>query len=209
MHHIQNDIKFEPDAQDLLHVDTIRNLSNEIYRYRFYTISDNGNFRLARRIKSLHFALWQFLLIINQTSVVLCYITVTLCLQGTNVCSHLQYVSYDSLYLFPLQWHHNERVSNHQPHHCLPNRLFRRRSKKTPKHRVTGPCARNSPVTGEFPAEMASNAENVSIWWRHHAIYFHLPSLTGTSQILTRSCIPKAVDLKLDLFQLTSGHCIL
>ena len=23
-------------------------------------------------------------------------------------------------------------------------------------------------VTGEFPAEMASNAENVSIWWRHH-----------------------------------------
>ena len=26
----------------------------------------------------------------------------------------------------------------------------------------------NSPVTGEFPAHMASNAENVSIWWRHH-----------------------------------------
>ena len=25
-----------------------------------------------------------------------------------------------------------------------------------------------SPVTGEFPAQMASNAENVSIWWRHH-----------------------------------------
>ena len=22
--------------------------------------------------------------------------------------------------------------------------------------------------TGEFPAQMASNAENVSIWWRHH-----------------------------------------
>ena len=30
-------------------------------------------------------------------------------------------------------------------------------------------CAGNSPVTGEFPAQMASNAENVSIWWRHHA----------------------------------------
>ena len=25
------------------------------------------------------------------------------------------------------------------------------------------------PVSGEFPAPMASNAENVSIWWRHHA----------------------------------------
>ena len=34
--------------------------------------------------------------------------------------------------------------------------------------RVTGLCARNSLVTGEFPAQMASNAENVSIWWRHH-----------------------------------------
>ena len=28
--------------------------------------------------------------------------------------------------------------------------------------------AGNSPVTGEFPAQMASDVENVSIWWRHH-----------------------------------------
>ena len=33
---------------------------------------------------------------------------------------------------------------------------------------VTGLCAGNSPGTGEFPAQMASYAENVSIWWRHH-----------------------------------------
>ena len=33
---------------------------------------------------------------------------------------------------------------------------------------VTGLCVGNSPGTGEFPAQMASNAENVSIWWRHH-----------------------------------------
>ena len=39
---------------------------------------------------------------------------------------------------------------------------------KTSKLRVTGLCAGNSPETGEFPAQMASNAENVSIWWRHH-----------------------------------------
>ena len=69
-----------------------------------------------------------------------------------------------------LQWRHNERdiVSNHQPHNCLLNRLFRRRSKKTSKLCVTGLCAGNSPMTGEFPAQRASNAENVSIWWRHH-----------------------------------------
>ena len=51
---------------------------------------------------------------------------------------------------------------------CLLNRLFRRKSKKTSKLRVTGLCAGNSPGTGEFPAQMASDAENVSIWWRHH-----------------------------------------
>ena len=28
--------------------------------------------------------------------------------------------------------------------------------------------AENSPIAREFPAQMASNAENVSIWWRHH-----------------------------------------
>ena len=70
-----------------------------------------------------------------------------------------------------LRWYHNGRdsVSNHQPRYRLLNRLFRRRSKKTSKLRVTGLCVGNSPGTGAFPAQMASNAENVSIWWRHHA----------------------------------------
>ena len=69
-----------------------------------------------------------------------------------------------------LQWRHNDHdcVSNHQPHDCLLNRLFRRRSKETSKLRVTGLCAVNSPGTSEFPAQMASYVENVSIWWRHH-----------------------------------------
>ena len=40
--------------------------------------------------------------------------------------------------------------------------------KKTSKLRVTGLCEGNSPVTGEFPSQRASNAENVSIWWRRH-----------------------------------------
>ena len=69
-----------------------------------------------------------------------------------------------------LHWRHNNHdgVSNHQPYGCLLNRLFRHRSKKTSKLLVTGLCVGNSPGTGEFPAQMASNAENVSIWWRHH-----------------------------------------
>ena len=40
--------------------------------------------------------------------------------------------------------------------------------KENIKLRVTGLGAGNSPVTGEFPVQKASNAENVSIWWRHH-----------------------------------------
>ena len=69
-----------------------------------------------------------------------------------------------------LQWRHNGRdgVSYHRPRDCLPNRLFIRRSKKISKLPVTGLCAGNSPLTGKFPVQMASNAENVSIWWRHH-----------------------------------------
>ena len=77
-----------------------------------------------------------------------------------------------SISILTLQWRHNENddISNHQPHDCLLNRLFRRKSKKTPKLRVTGLCAGNSPVTDEFPVQRASYAENVYIWWRHHEI---------------------------------------
>ena len=73
----------------------------------------------------------------------------------------------------PLQWRHNGRdsVSNHQPHDCLLNLLFRRRSKKTSTLRVTGLCSVNSPLTGEIPAQMARNTENVSFWWRHHEYF--------------------------------------
>ena len=46
------------------------------------------------------------------------------------------------------------------------------RPKKTSKLCVTGLCEGNSPGIGEFPAQRANNAENVSIWWRHHGISF-------------------------------------
>ena len=81
-----------------------------------------------------------------------------------------------SIISHPLHWRHNDHdgVSNHQPHGCLLNRLFRWRSKKTSKLRVTGLCVGNSPGTGEFPAQSASYAENVAIWWRHHALRYHV-----------------------------------
>ena len=85
----------------------------------------------------------------------------------------LKFHNFPSLHMqVSLRWRHNGRdsVSNLQPHDCLLNLLFRRRSKNASKLSVTGLCAWNSPVTGEFPAQMASNVENVSIWWRHHVV---------------------------------------
>ena len=69
---------------------------------------------------------------------------------------HLKSAGYDnfsSLLLKALPWRHDEcnGVSNHRRLDCLSNRLFRRRSKKTSKLRVTGICDGNSPVTLEFP----------------------------------------------------------
>ena len=40
--------------------------------------------------------------------------------------------------------------------------------RKHQKLRLTSLCAGNSPGTGEFPTQMASNAENISFWWNHH-----------------------------------------
>ena len=53
----------------------------------------------------------------------------------------------NSVEWFPLHWRHNDHdgVPNHQSHGCLLNRLFRLRSKKTSKLRVTGLCVGNSP----------------------------------------------------------------
>ena len=80
---------------------------------------------------------------------------------------------------YTLQWHHNEPdgVSNHWLYECLLSRLFRPRSKKTSKLCITGLCEGNSPVTGEFPAQRASNVENVSIWWRHRGQTGYVPNV--------------------------------
>ena len=88
------------------------------------------------------------------------------------------------IYIDTLRWRHNghHSVSNHQPHHCLLNGLFGCRSKKTSKLRVTGLCVGNSPVPGEFPAQRTSNAENVSIWLRHHIGMYNFTSQPHTIQ---------------------------
>ena len=48
--------------------------------------------------------------------------------------------------------------------------------KETLKSTLLALCGGNSPVTSEFPAETASNAEKVSIWWRHHGSIIKRPA---------------------------------
>ena len=74
-----------------------------------------------------------------------------------------------------LRWRHDGRdsISNYQPHDCL---LTVYSDADQRKYQSSASLAfvrgiHRGPVnsgTGEFPAQRASYAENVSIWWRHH-----------------------------------------
>ena len=73
------------------------------------------------------------------------------------LCCGVELVNFTN---FTLHWRHNERDSiwNHQPHDCLLNRLFRRRSKKISKLCIICLCAGNSTGTGEFPTHIGAVA---------------------------------------------------
>ena len=97
-----------------------------------------------------------------------------------------------------LQWRHNrhDSVSNHLRLDCLLNRLFKRISNNTSKLCVSvffffffflGGAGGDSPVTGKFPSQRSSKAENLSIWCRHHVWQNYL--LPG--QYLIVKCISK------------------
>ena len=102
-------------------------------------------------------------------------------------CKHLCIIASN-----PLLWHHNGRdgVSNLQPCDCLLNHSCSRKLKKTSKRRVIGLFAGNSSVTDVFPSQMASNAENVSLWWHHHALVCGCcDSLNKSDAVTTRSTV--------------------
>ena len=65
-----------------------------------------------------------------------------------------------------LEWRHNGRdsVSNHQSHDLLTQPYIQTQIKESIK------APRQWPLCGEFPAHMASNVENIFIWWRHHEL---------------------------------------
>ena len=78
----------------------------------------------------------------------------------------------------PLLWRHNGRdgISDHQPHDCLLNHWFRKIKEniKAPRH---WPLCGEFTGTGEFPAQMASNAEK----------WFHL--MTSSCRVCFSTCV--------------------
>ena len=48
--------------------------------------------------------------------------------------------------------------------------IYRGADQRKHQSSASRPLWGNSPVTGEFPAQRASNTENVSIWWCHHVM---------------------------------------
>ena len=153
-------------------------LINPIHHFKVLTRSltlqnNNDSKILWTLIYRFREARYQFLLIthvrrITQTiSTVLCNLINREACQAPNLLPITNHIP-------SLQWRQNERdgVSNQQPRDCLLSRLIRHRSTKTSKLRVTGLCVGNSSGTGEFPAQMASNVEYVSIWWRHYVSEF-------------------------------------
>ena len=61
-------------------------------------------------------------------------------------------------------------MAYHQPAlRLFTQRLIQVQMKKTSKLRITEFYEGNSTVTGEFPAQRASNVENVFVWWYHNS----------------------------------------
>ena len=127
-------------------VQTHRPLSNDDHQSQSISLSASLNF---------YNNLFYIILMLDRLCIIMCM---------NNAMTVENYTIWEKLFFFvdSLRWRHNgcDGVSNHQPRHCLLDRLFRLH--------VTGLCAGNSPGTGEFPTQMASSAENVSISWRHH-----------------------------------------
>ena len=144
-------------------------------KWRFFFKIQQPSLRRCNYGKIIKPYIFSIIFVFKHTLV---YIVISvLSLEGCNLSSRSELNQHTSLHwitvgIISSRWRHNghDGVSNHQPHYCLLHCLLRHTSKKTSKLRVTGLCAGNSSGTGEFPAQMASNAENVSISWHHHVV---------------------------------------
>ena len=112
-----------------------------------------------------------------------------------------------------LHWCHNDHdgVSNHQPHGFLLNRLFRRRSKKKIKVRVTGLCVGNSPRPVKSPHKEPVTRkmfpfDDVIMWW---IVFQQCHDMSNTSHwnVLDHSKVARTDDIILTYQSLVPYIC--
>ena len=103
-----------------------------------------------------------------------------------------------AIHWVPLHWRHNHHdgVSNHQPHASLLNRLFRGRSKKISKLRVTGLCVGNSPGPVNSPHKGPVTREMFPFddvimysWWLWLLVQWHHNGRAGMSNHRRLGCL--------------------
>ena len=95
-----------------------------------------------------------------------------------------------------LQSRHNERDSvwNHQPRDCLLNGLFRRRSTKTSKIRITGLCAGihrghvNSPHKGPLTRKMFLLDDVIMLWGKRFYKFHHPGPILKKNMMSSYQC---------------------
>ena len=107
-----------------------------------------------------------------------------------------------------LQWRHNkcDGFSNHQPHSCLLNRLFRHRSKKTSKLCVTGLCAGNSPHKWPVTWKMFPFDDVIMIKWSQDCLIFIMQVPVLLRQHIVLKWDPCALAFKIHTY---ATHCIM
>ena len=98
--------------------------------------------------------------------------------------AHLLIIGPQINFVIPLQWRHDERdgVSDHQPHHCLLNRLFKYQSSASPAivqkiHRSPMNPLHKWPVTRNvFPFDEVI-MQRVSLPWNFSTMYIYVYQL--------------------------------
>ena len=145
------------------------------------TLKDMGKIGLYLTTTN-HAKVWIFCIILGFYYISVHKANVSLYGKSMNATSEKQ--KPDSTWLFSLHWRYNDHdgVSNHQPHGCLLNRLFRRRSKKTSKLRITGLCVGNSlgPVNSQHKRPVTRKMfpfDDVIMYFDYHHI--HVAECTG------------------------------
>ena len=95
-------------------------------------------------------------------------------------------------------------MASHLRLHCLLNRLFRRKSKKTQSSASLAFVRRlhRWPVDSPygFPLQRTRSAENISIWWHHSALCFHpgdrnVFGICSSSIVTSVKNVPKCLTL--------------